>query len=59
MFYRLRGPVPTYRIVTVGCDEYFLSMREIVERVDGNEAVDRVMQLASDVDFTFRGREAA
>src|SRR6476660_4416404 len=31
--------MPTYRIFTVGCDQHFSGMPEIVECVDDNEAV--------------------
>jgi hypothetical protein len=43
--------MPTYRIFTVGRDQHFSGMPEIVECVDDNEAVDKAMQLANGLDL--------
>ena len=43
--------MPIYRIFTVGPDQHFLGMPEIVECVDDNEAIDKAMQFANGLDL--------
>ncbi len=43
--------MPTFRIFTVGPDQHFSGMPEIVECVDDSEAVDKAMQLANGLDL--------
>jgi len=42
--------MPTYRIFTVGQDEHFVGVPEIVECVDDYEAVDKAMRLMNELD---------
>jgi len=42
--------MPKYRIFTVGHDQHFVGVPEIVECVDDNEAVDKAMQLMNGLD---------
>ena len=43
--------MPTYRIFTVGPDQHFLGVPEIVECLDDNEAINKAMQLANGLDL--------
>ena len=43
--------MPTYRIFTVGHDQHYSGMPQIVECVDDNEAVDKAMQFLNGLDL--------
>jgi hypothetical protein len=43
--------MPTYRIFTVGTDQHFLGVPEIVECLDDNEAINKATQLANGLDL--------